>query len=307
GTVGYVGAISLEDGSIENIHDIKEPRIYTVTSLAYDPESRTLFYTADNAAYRDLVAVDARTRQQRMLLRDARIGELAFDKSDRSLWGIRTFNGICTLVRIPHPYHDWTSVYSWPYGETVYDLDVSADGQLLSASVGEINGRQAVRVMKRSSLLAGDATPVNRFDFGTAIPSNFVFSPDGRFLYGSSYYTGVSNIFRYELATGALEAITNAETGFFRPVPYKDDSLLVFRYTGTGFVPAIVPATPLQDVSAITFLGQQVIEKYPVLQTWAAGSPGGVPIESMVTRSGPYDPLKRLQVESMYPVVAGYK
>src|SRR5207247_2031204 len=99
----------------------------------------------------------------------------------------------------------------------------------------------------------------------------------------------------------------NAETGFFRPVPYKDDSLLVFRYTGAGFVPAIVPATPLQDVSAITFLGQQVIEKYPVLQTWAAGSPGDVPIESVVTRSGPYDPLKRLQVESMYPVVAGYK
>ena len=43
-------------------------------ALAYDPESRTLFYTADNTAYRDLVAVDARTRQQRMLLRDARIG-----------------------------------------------------------------------------------------------------------------------------------------------------------------------------------------------------------------------------------------
>ena len=61
-----------------------------------------------------------------------------------------------------------------------------------------------------------------------------MFSPDGRYLFGSSYYTGVSNIFRYELATGELEAMTNAETGFFRPVPLDDGRLLVFRYTGNG-------------------------------------------------------------------------
>ena len=74
--------------------------------------------------------------------------------------------------------------------------------------------------MKTASLMSGDATPDKQFDFGTAIPSNFVFSLDGKYLFGSSYYTGVSNIFRYELATGEIEALTNAETGFFRPVPW---------------------------------------------------------------------------------------
>ena len=101
---------------------------------------------------------------------------------------------------------------------------------------------------------------MKQFDFGTAIPSNFVFSPDSRFLIGSSYYTGVSNIFRYEIATGQLEALTNAETGFFRPIPLSDDSLLVFRYTGDGFVPSIVRAAPVKDINAITFFGQQVVE-----------------------------------------------
>ena len=80
------------------------------------------------------------------------------------------------------------------------------------------------------------------------MPDDFVFSPDGRYLYGSSYYTGVSNIFRYELATGKLEAVTNTETGFFRPMPLGDDSLIVFRYTGEGFVPARIEAKPLKDV-----------------------------------------------------------
>ncbi len=307
GTVGYIGAISLADGSVEKLRDIKEPRMYTVTSLAYDPAQQTLFYTADNTAYRDLMALDIATKQERMLLKDARIGDLVFSAADRSIWGIRTFNGICTLVRIPYPYGEWKSVYSWPYGETAYDLDVSPDGELASISVGEINGRQSLRVLRLTSLAAGDATPVAEFDFGTAIPSNFVFSPDGRYLYGSSYYTGVSNIFRYELATKSLDALTNSETGFFRPIPYGDDALLVFRYTGAGFVPSIVPARPLQDVSAITFLGQQVIETHPVLKTWGAGSPAAVPIESMIVSRGPYDPLKRIRLESAYPIVAGYK
>lgn len=307
GTVAYVASIGLDDGQVERLHDIKLPRIYTVTSLAYDPAAGTLFYTADNTAERDLVALDPRTGKQHTLLKNARIGELSFNRADRSIWGVRTFNGICTLVRIPYPYQAWNAVYSWPYGEVAYDLDVSPDGQLVSASVGEISGRQTVRVMATTSLLHNDATAVRQFDFGTAIPSNFVFTPDGRYLVGSSYYTGVSNIFRYELATGALEALTNAETGFFRPVPLGNNQLLVFRYTGDGFVPSVISGAPVKDVNAIAFFGQQLVDKHPILKQWAAGSPGGVPIETMITGTQRYSPLTRLGLESVYPVVQGYK
>ncbi len=67
------------------------------------PGSRTLFYTTDNNAFRDLRRVDPATGKSRMLLKDARIGELVFDRTDRSLWGVRALNGIATLVRIPPP------------------------------------------------------------------------------------------------------------------------------------------------------------------------------------------------------------
>jgi hypothetical protein len=306
GTVPYVGAIELQGGAIEPLHDIKQPQLYTVTSMAFDGKD-TLFYTVDNSAYRDIVALDVGTRRQRTLIKDGRIGELVFDQSDRSLWGIRVLNGICTLVQIAAPYADWHAVYSWPYGETVYDLDVSPDGRLVSASHGAISGQQTLRIMDRARLLAGDATPARQFDFGTAIPEGFVFSPDGQYLFGSSYYTGVSNIFRYSLASGELEAMTNAETGFFRPVPLEGDAMLVFRYSGSGFVPSIVHPRPLQDVNAITFFGNEVLEKHPVLKTWAAGSPANVPIESMFARKRPYSPIRRLRPESIYPVVEGYK
>ncbi len=307
GIVSHLGAIRLGDGSLRRIADIKGPRIYTVTSLAWDPDSRTLFYTPDNDAYRDLVAIDPATGRRRTLLKDARIGELVFDRADRSLWGIRVLNGIATLVKVPYPYKDWTSVHAWPYGEVAYDLDVSPDGKLLSASVGDASGRQALWVMSREALARGDATPVASFDFGAAIPSNFVFSPDGRYLFGSSYYTGVSNVFRFEIATHALEAVSNAETGFFRPIPLSNDELIVFRYTGRGFVPARIEAKPLQDVKEITFLGQQIAEQHPVVKEWKLGSPASVPLESLIAGRGPYRSLLGMDLESIYPVVQGYK
>ena len=90
------------------------------------------------------------------------------------------------------------------------------------------SGRQqlAARHEGRSRCSKGDATPVATFDFGTRDPVELrLLRPTAGYLYGSSYYTGVSNIFRYELATGKLEAVSNAETGFFRPIPLGDDEL----------------------------------------------------------------------------------
>jgi hypothetical protein len=307
GVVSHVAEISTETGAVRRITDIKGPRIYTVTSLAYDPKGGRLFYTADNNAFRDLMSLDPVTGRQRMLMRDARIGEIVFDATTGSLWGIRNLNGIVTLVRVPPPYTDYASVYSWPYGDVVYDLDLSPDGTLVSASVGDVTGKQSLRVMKTEGLGRGDATPAAVFDFGAAIPSDFVFAPDGKSLYGSSYYTGVSNVFRYDLATGKLDAMSNTETGFFRPIPVGDDELIVFRYTGQGFVPARIRAKPLEDVNPITFLGARIADEHPVVRSWKLGSPATVPLDSLVTRRGPYRSIRRIGLESIYPVVQGYK
>ena len=307
GIVSHLGAVSLADGSVRKILDIKGPRLYTVTSLAWDPGTRTLFYTSDNNAFRDLRSVSPDTGRSRTLIKDARVGELVWSATDRSLYGIRTLNGLATLVRIAEPYAEWQSLYTWPYGEVAYDLDLSPDASLVSFSHGDASGRQSLRVARVETLRRGDAVPVTQFDFGSAIPSNFVFSPDATYLYGSSYYTGVSNIFRYELASGKLDAVSNTETGFFRPLPLGEDQLIVFRYTGSGFIPTRIHAGPLEDVKEITFLGQQIAEKHEIVKDWKLGSPAAVPLDSLVTGKGDYASVKGIRLESIYPVVQGYK
>jgi hypothetical protein len=306
GVVAHVGAITA-DGRTEKLTDIKGPTLYTVTSLAWDPVDRVLFYTRDNAALRDLMRLDPATGHQERLIKDARIGDLAFNRQDRSLWGIRHLNGICTLVRLEPPYREWKQIVTWPYGTVMYDLDVSPDGSRISGSFGEISGKQEVRIFDTKSLTGPDAAPLARFDFGTAVPNGFTFSPDGRALYGSSYYTGVSNIFRFDLATAKWDIVTNAETGFFRPVPLGDGSLLVFRYSGDGFVPARIDPRPLEDVAPITFLGQQLAEEHPIVKDWVVGSPAEIPYDSMPRKDGKYRLAGGLRRESFYPVVQGYK
>jgi hypothetical protein len=307
GFVEHVGALNTRDGTFRRIVDIKGAQHYKVTSFAYEPSTATAFYTNNNYGLRDLMAVDVRTGQERMLIEHGRIGEIAVNPVDHSLLGVRHENGLATLVRIPPPYDNWDKIYTFPYGVVLHDLDVSPDGRLLSGSVALDNGDHRMRVWELAKILNGDIKLLSEYSFGQAVPESFVFSSDARYLYGSSYYTGVSNIFRYEVATGAVEAVSNAETGFFRPVPLSDGRMVVLDYTGQGFVPATIEPRPIQDVSAISFLGTELVEKYPVIKTWQVASPDSVDREKLVTKSGPYIPLRSVGLSSAYPVFQGYK
>ena len=308
GVLAHIGVLSLDDGNITRLEDIKGPMLYRVTSMAWDAASRTAFYTTDNYAFRDLMALDIETGKAHMLLKDARIGDIAFNPADRSLWGIRHLNGYATIVRIPHPYDSWSQVHTWSYGQVLFDMDISPDGSKLSTSMGEPNGDQFLRVYKTEDLLAGKVEVVNEFEFGLAVPEGFVFSPDGRYLFGSSYLTGVSNIFRYEFETDELEAVSNAETGFFRPIPLEDGSLVVYEYTGNGFTPAIIDPVPLQDVSAISFLGAEIANKHPQVADWSVTtSLTEVDYASKLTHEGKYKPVKQLRLGSAYPIIQGYR
>jgi hypothetical protein len=307
GVLPHVGVLSLENGAIRHLVDIKGSQLYRVTALAYDADAGKAYFTADNYAYRDLMEVDIATGHTRMLLRDARIGDLALNRKDKSIWGLRHLNGLVTLVRAPPPYAGWNQVHTFGFGEIPFDLDVSPDGEMVSASVSQVDGSQTVRVFRIADLTEGSGAPFAEMKLGASQPEGFVFSPDGKYLFGSAYYTGVSNIYRFEIATGKVEAVSNASTGLFRPIPRPDGSLIAFEYTGQGFTPVSLDPKPLEDLGAIKFLGAEIAEKHPVVKTWAVGSPARVPLDEMITKQGKYEPLKEMKLGVAYPVLEGYK
>ena len=87
-----------------------------------------------DGSVRDLMAVDVKTGSQRMLLEDARIGEIAFNPADRSLMGVKHENGYAILVRIPHPYDTVEELHRFGYEDVPYDLDISPDGRWIAFS-----------------------------------------------------------------------------------------------------------------------------------------------------------------------------
>jgi hypothetical protein len=313
GQLAHIVSIARSDGTVTQLKEIKGASGYTVTSLAYDPGTGTVFYTTNNSNYRNLEALDLRSGKSRMLLKAARIGDVVFNPTDRSLWGLRLNNGYVQLVRIPFPYKDWQKLYVFPPREKAFDLDLSPDGSLASLSVsgsGQKPGSPCmteVRVLRTDALTRGDATPLHTFATGTAVAEGFVFSKDGRYLFGSSYYTGVSNIYRYEIGTDTLTAVSNAEAGFFRPLPLDNSQLIVLRYAAIGFVPTLIEARPTEDLSAVTFLGEQVAAKYPEVRGWVAAPPVSMTYESKIMRQGTYKRMRELSLESLIPVIEGYK
>lgn len=307
GVVGHIGALSLEDGSSRRLTDIKAPMKYKVTSLAFDPDRQQLFYTTDNQDWRDLVTIGFDGEGEQILIKDARIGDLAFNRADKTLWGVNIQNGYVTLVRLKPPYTEVENLLTLPYGQVFWDIDISPDGSLLSASMEEIDGTQYLRVFRTADLLDTHYDVISQFDFGRAVPEGFVFSPEGQYLFGSSYYTGASNIFRYEIATGDMEAVSNAETGFFLPVPLKDGSLIVFEYTARGFVPVRIDPVPQEDLMPITFLGNEIAKKHPVVTEWNVGSPKKIDLESLNPVEGEYHPSRELRYVYGYPIIEGYR
>jgi hypothetical protein len=308
GQIGFVGTMDLATGKLRRLADLKGMMLYWVTSLAFDPDARKVYYVDDNRAYRDLMEVDVDTGKKRMLLRDARIGDLVVNPRDKSIWGIRHQNGYATIVRIPPPYAGFNQIHTFDYGITPFDLDISPDGSLISASYGEINGTQSVRVWKLPTYEEGGGPEeVARLDLPPSTPEGFTFAPDGKSLYGTSYYTGVSNVFRFDIATQKYDVLTNASTGFFRPMLRPDGQLMVYEYTGQGLSPSLIRPEIRSDLGTIEFLGTKVVNTHPELKTWGVGSPAKIDLDALVTARGMYNATGRMKLDAAFPVVEGYK
>ena len=302
-----VVALDLTTGRIKPLAEVINPALYFVTSLAFDAKDRKLFFTSNQFQRRNLNVMDLATGRTRQLGKGLRAGDLALNPADQSLWAIRHSEGLSSLIRIKKPYNKWAPAMEMAYGRELLDLDFAPDGRTLTATMIEIDGSQKLVEYDIDALGRGETTCRTLHVFENNTPANFVHSQDGRYLFGTSYLTGVSNIFRYDFQAKKMEAVSNAETGLFRPLPLGPDELLAYNFTSTGFAPVRLAIVPTDDLSAIHYLGQEVVDQYPVVKTWNAGSPARVDVDKVLTYQGLYKPLAMTRLASIYPVIEGYK
>ena len=320
GKVPHIASLDLKSGKIKKLIDVKGPALFNVTSLEYDEKNDFLFYTTDNSANRDLYYYNLKNGQSILLQKDFRTGDLAYNKSDQSLWGVRHLNGYNTIVRLPkfnsdYPnqyYMEWEQKYTLPYGYDIFDLDISPDGSKLSAAVADYFGNQYLNVYDINSLNNDDKENIKYkevYNFEVSSPQAFKFTDDGNYLIGSSFYSGVSNIYRVNTNSYDIEVLSNAVTGYFRPIELNNDTIFCFRYTSDGFLPVYIPNKTVDNVSNIEFLGNIIKRKHPELNEWQTEIPTASTFEEnkINISEGYYKSGKEMKLNYAYPIVVGYK
>ncbi len=320
GEFAHVASVGLTNGEVKKVCEVQTPALYYVCATAYDPQHHRLYYTTNNGKHwRDLNVLDVVSGETTRLIDNIRTGDLSFNRADGSIWGVQHHNGKSAIVRIAPPYTQWeniTELYTLPFGRDLYDLDVSPDGNHLVGSMFGVTGRAQLVRFDTKALMNGDAGYNVLYEFVNTAPYGFNYSADGRYVYGSAYQTGASNVFRFDFETEEMACLSNVETGYFRPVPLRGltrpssaaaDSLIVFHYGSEGLRPVLISERKLEDVNAVRYLGNEIVTRHPVVRDWKLGSPLDVDLGAVKQSQGDYSKWGNTGVASMYPIVESYK
>ncbi|MDP3461325.1 MAG: hypothetical protein Q8S18_00910 [Bacteroidales bacterium] len=307
GQISHIAELNLRTGKLKKIAVLDSPMLYSVTYLAYDPHNQQIFITEKNGKYRSLVKIDVSSGKKETLIPLSRTGNLTFNPVDRSIWGVKHDNGYATLVKIPEPYTEIIPMYTTDFGRSMLDLSISNDGTKLTASLTGIRGEQSLILFKLADLEIG----VKEFETLIKLEDNtltqFRFSQDDRFLMGISYYTGVSNIWRFSFEDKSFELLSNDESGLFMPQQIGEDSLFVLKFYRNGMWPGVIPMKVITEANSINYLGNLAYDKSPHIGDYSLPPASKVNIDSLKTEETAYVPIKNMSLTGAYPDITGYK
>ena len=166
GTIGFVGRMDLATGKLTKLQEIKGMMLYKVTSLAFDPDAANgLLHRGQlrlprphrgQRRHRPQAHAAARRAHRRPGRSIRRQVDLGHPPRERPCDHRPHSGALCRLQPDPHASNTARSRSTSTSRPT---------GQLLSASFGEINGKQSVRVWKIAGLIAdSDPEEVARLD-----------------------------------------------------------------------------------------------------------------------------------------------
>ena len=222
-------------------------------------------------------------RREEDVLEDARIGDIVFSSRTRRL-GPAPSQWLCDAGQNSAALYELDAGSHLPYGEILFDLDISPDGTLLAASVSQINGDQRCGLPARRSPRRQGGRH-RHFDFGTATPEGSSYRRTGAISSGApttpACRTSSAMSWRAEDRSGQ-----QCGDGIFRR-SRKRTGRHRLEYTGQGFTPVVIDPRPLEDLSAVKFLGAEVAKNIRSSRPgrWIAC---GVPLDEKITKRDKY-------------------
>ena len=287
---------------------IDSPQLYQNTYIAYDTEGQRLFWTDRNENMRGLVMYDLKKDKVIRKLKYQRMYDICYDNTNGYLYGLMSNQGICYLVRYDAAIENREILYSFPFGTSVGDLDVSHDGTRLVASLLEASGAHSLITFNTEDLEDGTGNYETLYTLEDSNLSQFRFSADDKLLTGFSYYTGVPNAWAYNLETGDFDLLSNVQSGIFAPYLGSDGKVYALSYRTDGMMPVTFDYKVLHDANSVEFLGQKAFDAHPELPMLGKLDKPLPKINfgEVYDSIKVYHPLKEMKFQGAYPDIAGF-
>ena len=302
-----IQSLDLETRHLQELGTLPTPSLIGVSSTAFDKNKGMFFYTTNNnQLFRDIWVLDIKTGDTKELFRDFRIGDLTVSPTTHELWGVRHSGGKMTLAYSAYPYSEIVPVVGFSIGDELFDLSVSPSGKLLACVLHRASGQQSIILVNLDELKKGGAFKYETLT-ESGSPESPSWSPDEKTIYWNAYTNGVSNIYRINLFTDKIEALSNTVNGLFHPVYISADSLFAFEFTKNGFQPVMFANKLAEHLPAISYLGQGIINKNPEVLNWTLKPADDNKFSLNRSNEKEYNSLASLKVLTFIPVITGFQ
>jgi len=260
GDLPHIERMDLKSRERTKLHVLDNPMLYQSCYITLDKKRQRLIWTTQNSKYRGIRVYDLQKGKIVKKLNYQRCSELVYDNTGDCMYCIFTNAGKVHLCRYDSDFENRSIIYSFPFGISAFDLDVSHNGKWLSATISGNNGEQ--------SLIRFNIEGLNKASFSyetlyTSADSNlgqFKFAPGDSLMVGSSYYTGVSNIWSLDPKTKSLDLLSNTRIGLFSPQVMENGDIIALEFERNGMRPVQFSPVVLKDANAVEMLGQKAYE-----------------------------------------------
>jgi len=312
GDFSHIERIDLVTKEHRKLKIVDNPMSHVTSYLALDKNHQRLIWTTQNSKFRGLRVYDIAKDKIIKKLNYQRTSFIVYDNATDRLYGIFTNQGRNYIVRYDSELENREILYSFPFGVSAFDMDVSHDGKKLTVTVQENNGGHTLRCFDVESLENADFSYETLYLADDFNLGQFRFAPGDSVMVGCSYYTGVSNIWSLDLKTKEISLLSNARIGLFAPLMVNDTTMLANAFERDGMRPVEFSPKKLYDVNSIELLGQKAYEAHPEELEALNGNNVNVPVKNIsysevVDSIKIYNPLKNLRFTGAYPEISGFK
>jgi len=309
GDFPHLMELDLTTGKKKKLVDIYGIQLYNPAFVALDRNRGRLIYTSNNAKMRGLYVYDLQKKKVIKKKNFQRINNIVYDNANDCLYGLFSNGGTQTIVRYDKDLEKPEVIYAFPFGVSVFDVDISHDGKMLSMTRQGDNGEHTLLLFRTEDLAQALFKPEELITWEDSNLGQFRFSLDDKYLIGSSYYTGVSNLWQINIATSEMELLSNTDIGLFAPLEIAPGKLLALEFERDGLRPVSLDRTVIHDANAIQLYGDKAFENNTetLEQIGLLKEPlPKIDFGDVYNNITPYNVFKEMRFAGAYPTVTGF-